>query len=438
MTPAKPSPRMASPFQHQPSAPRKLATHAGTAALALLLFPCTTPAQSAFRGLGVLPGGSYSNATGVSRDGAAVVGIAGYDPAGATLEAFRWTASTGIVGLGDLPGSPGPISSLAYAVSANGSVVVGIGDYNSAPFPQAFRWTAPGGMAGLGDFPGGNCISYAYGVSADGAVVAGVSSDSGGNAAFRWTASTGMVGIGGLPGGLVQSWAWAVSGDGNVIVGNGYSSSGGAQAFRWSAATGMVSLGQLPGGSVQSWARAVSADGSVIVGESSTNSGTVAFRWTAATGMVGLPAIPSGTAFLRAQGVSGDGSVVVGLDASANDAVMWDALHGSRSIKTVLQDDLGLDLTGWTLHEAAAISADGNAIVGNGTSPTGRDEAWLAVLAPPCAADFTGDGDVTVADFLAFLNLYAQGDSRCDLNHDGQVSVGDFLAFLALFAVGCG
>ncbi|MGK7929438.1 MAG: PEP-CTERM sorting domain-containing protein, partial [Spirulina sp.] len=42
-----------------------------------------------------------------------------------------------------------------------------------------------------------------------------------------------------------------------------------------------------------------------------------------------------------------------------------------------------LDLTGWTLEEATAISSDGLSIVGIGVNPDGNEEAWLARLDSP-------------------------------------------------------
>jgi probable HAF family extracellular repeat protein len=62
-----------------------------------------------------------------------------------------------MVGLGDL--DAGLFTSQAFAVSADGSVVVGLG--SSASGFEAFRWTSGGGMVGLGDLAGGAFFSQA-------------------------------------------------------------------------------------------------------------------------------------------------------------------------------------------------------------------------------------------------------------------------------------
>jgi probable HAF family extracellular repeat protein len=210
------------------------------------------------------------------------------------------------------------------------------GDGTIPPEYEAFRWTESGGMVGLGDLPGGDFFSYAIDVSADGSVIVGSGSSVNGNEAFRWTKSAGMVGLGQLSSGDFFSYANGVSADGSVIVGASYGVNGN-EAFRWTESGGMVGLGGLRGG-FDSYANDVSADGSVIVGYSNNANGNQeAFRWTQETGMVSLK----------------------------------ETLIGK-----------GLDVSGWTLSSAQAISADGFTIVGNGINPSGQTEAWMANLSP--------------------------------------------------------
>ena len=61
-----------------------------------------------------------------------------------------------------VPDSPGhPFrTTLAFSVSPDGSVVVGYS--SSGLYPEAFRWTATDGMIGLGHLPGVYYYSYAY------------------------------------------------------------------------------------------------------------------------------------------------------------------------------------------------------------------------------------------------------------------------------------
>jgi probable HAF family extracellular repeat protein len=355
------------------------------------------PVQAApfFTGLGFLPGGSFSRsfAHGVSADGSVVVGES--SSVNSPAEAFRWTQGTGMVGLGFLPGG-GPSANLnagsnALGISADGSVVVG---YSNIPNVnggyEAFRWTQATGMVGLGDLPGGIFDSKATGVSADGSVVVGNGTGFYGTA-FRWTQATGMVGLGYLPGGgyYAASYASGVSANGSVVVGVSTSANGTEalvwqEAFRWTQGTGMVGLGDLPGGSFWSNAQNVSADGSVVVGQSSGAYGYEAFRWTQGTGMIGLGFLPvGGFSVSAATGVSADGSVVVGHSGSG-EVFIWNSTQGMRSLREILTNDYGLNLTGWTLTGTGTtrISADGLTIVGSGTNPSGNTEAWIARLNP--------------------------------------------------------
>jgi len=332
------------------------------------------------------------------------------------------------LGLGDLPG--GNVLSKAYAVSADGSVVVGAG--TSAAGREAFLWTGGDGMVGLGYLPGSTNGSEASSVSGDGAVVVGTS----GPEAFRWTAGTGMVGLGHLQG--FHSTSPAISADGSTIVGGdctfSYYFPSSCEAFRWTAENGMIGLGLLPGGVLETVATGVSADGSVVVGYGDWDQSPCdcaglqcyfdePFRWTAGAGLMELNDLPVfcnrrasdvsadgsiavGTAdyytFLwseageplilgdpaggylisSATGVSGDGSVLVGATtfSSGEEAFIWDRQNGMRSLREVLASQNGPDLTGWTLTTARDISRDGRTIVGWGINPDGFTEAWIATL----------------------------------------------------------
>jgi autotransporter-associated beta strand protein/probable HAF family extracellular repeat protein len=304
-------------------------------------------------------GDSSSTATGVSGDGFTVVG---YDAAGRT-EAFSWTASTGMVGLGYLPYG---LVSQAFGTNSDGSVTVGMSYYGSPSVTdyayQAFR-SVDGTMTRLGFLaPGtGGGESVANAVSGDGTVVVGWTENGDHYEAFRWTATTGMAGLGYLPSGY-RTIATGTNADGSVVVGWGDHNFSGSEAFRWTASTGIVGLGYLPGGSY-SRASAVSADGTVVVGNATDAGGNSdAVSWSSGTIAVLGTFAPSA--------VNADGSVIVG---TGTGAVRWTAATGTQSIQNILTAD-GVNLSGWELDSATGVSADGTVIVGNGNQP------WIATI----------------------------------------------------------
>lgn len=407
-------------------------------ALALACFALGTPAYAqapVFETLGVLPGANFSQATAVTADGSVVVGTSGTSGAGATREAFRWDASGGIRGLGQL--LPGGALSEAHAVAGDASAIAG---RSSGPLGvEAFRFA--GEMNGLGDLPGGSFSSWARAISADGTSAAGQGQGAAGAEAFRWTAAAGLVGLGDLPGGSTRSEAYGISGDGAVVVGRSSSTSSGAlwEAFRWDAVNGMVALGDLPGGVFNSHAIAVSADGRFVVGTAAGVTAREAFRFEAATGMLSLGSLPGGALSSVANAVSADGNAIAGsatvLDPATGvatpHAFVWTPEQGMRRLAELLAD-LQVDLAGLRLETATGITADGFTIVGSGANAAGQQQAWIARLAPPApepVPDLDADGVFDASDNCpalanadqADLDADALGDV-CDADDDGDLA----------------
>ena len=231
-----------------------------------------------------LPGKIKSTASAISNNGAVIVGTV-MNETNTVTEAVRWTSNT-VIGLGN----PDGMNTYSVGLSGDGSVVAGT-IFGPPTVPgEAFRWTQTSGLVGLGHLPG-RTSSNASGISNDGSTIVG--SSFGGSSfplnsfeAFRWTANAGMVGLGHFSGGIT-SFANAVSADGSVIT--GFADMGGLnQAFRWTPSGGMVGLGNF--GSAESQGLAISGDGSIIVGITDLADGVGGFivggfMWTSSTGI---------------------------------------------------------------------------------------------------------------------------------------------------------
>jgi probable HAF family extracellular repeat protein len=268
----------------------------------------------------------------------------------------------------------------------------------------------------------------ALGVSRSGTVVvgAGPSDDPrAGSEAYRWSAGEGAVRLGFPPDGILypeegrfSSRATDVSADGSVVV--GYSQQDANEfrsAFRWTAAGDDDRLPLLD------IANAVSSDGATVVGQSK-NFDNDFFGWWPREA-----ALREGGSFVRlgflqpvptdpdpfedprderwssALGISDEGVVVglscesvtgssgpLSLSGSGCAAFLWDSASGIRDLQEVLEEQTGLDLTGWTLTSAIDITPDGRTIVGTAIDPSGATEAWIAFLPEPGAASLLALG----------------------------------------------
>jgi uncharacterized membrane protein len=166
----------------------------------------------------------------------------------------------------------------------------------------------------------------------------------------------------------VLSNAFTVSADGQTSAGiSGMlppSDAGASYSYRpvvWREGTEVARLPELPDMS-DLRPEDMNADGKVIVGSgtlqepASSDNMQAALRWSE-SGVERLPGLPS-----AALGVSADGAVIVG--NRGEEATVWTSdlePHSPAQLLTAA----GVDLTGWSLTTACAVSADGKVVIGS-------------------------------------------------------------------------
>ncbi|MEM8600145.1 MAG: Ser-Thr-rich GPI-anchored membrane family protein [Bacteroidota bacterium] len=347
--------------------------------------------------------GGTAQALGASGDGAFIVGT-GAPPEGGRTDAYRWVDGT-VVNIGTASGSD---FSFATGVSADGRAVAG---YTAGATRDAFRWTADDGLLTLG-------TGEARAIADDGAVVVGTTTfGESGVDAFRWTADTGMQPLGALPGGNLFSRANDISASGDVIVGSiSGATSNGQEAFRWTPTAGIVSLGVLQDDHQRSDAFGVSPDGQVVVGRSTGFGRPIkAFRWTAAQGMQDLGA-PANGSNPEARATSLNGEVVVGLATRFGviEGTYWTEARGMQWLDEALAER-GLDVGGLTRLAPADISADGLVIVGTGFDAGGQRVAWRAVLGSNFFVEAPADDEIVPPGEPYTVRFSASGIDTVDL-----------------------
>jgi uncharacterized membrane protein len=371
----------------------------------------------------------------LAEDGRTVVGN-DLGPDG--LIPLRWTRETGAVELGYLSGY---LATSASDVSADGTVIAGSG----VPHPyEAHRWTQATGMIGVGPLAGFDGGTLARAISADGSTIVGIGYDQ--RRAFKWNVNSGFTVLP-QPPGNVDTEARDVSADGKVIAVTAtyYQPSGSLDKFRahlWSASGGLVEIGPLPQGWSSPSASQLSADGSVLLGTgSATSLSGTPFLWTHESGIESLPLL-NGESWGSHVSMTPDASVVVGNQFASDQpddpytAVVWDRGHGTRRLHDVLLDEHGFEMDELIFNYVRGISADRKTLlVRSGIGPSAFDyKLWIVDLDKPLVealpGDFNADGAVDGADFLAWqqghspLPLSAEDLSAWKMNfgHPGTAS----------------
>jgi probable HAF family extracellular repeat protein len=274
----------------------------------------------------------------------------------------------------------------AQAISADGSVVVGVSD------GRVFRWSPAQGLTYLS--PQDTLHTFYAGVSADGSTIVSTVADATGLfSAARWDEQgNGWQTLGGLsdqtsPDGAEISSGWGVSGDGSTVVGLGWHTDYKAEAFQWTEATGMVGLGQPANRS--SRASAISADVSTVVGfyEDPAHGNRRPVRWVNG----GQPDLFLGSDLPgEATAANSDGSVIVGaasLTGSGNHAFLYSDANGVQDLGIIGDDPFGFSQS-----------------VANGVSNNSTVVGWVGDIFNSSPQGFVwtpGGGMVFVNDYLA-------------------------------------
>lgn len=291
-----------------------------------------------------------------------VVGWSDPDPLFGNAQAII-KPTTGYTLLGWIEVLPNPASnfSTGNAISDDGAVVVGSSTVTDIPTgfktDQAFRRTASSGMVGLGYLPvlaGKQSLSRAYDVSADGTKVVGESwslntSSDFTPQAFIWTDTSGvMVGLPGLNAADARGVANAVSNDGNIVAGRSVNISGNGRSVKWTNAVGVgspivVDLG------IDGEARAISVDGTVVGGTYVSSSR--AFIHTDDDGVVdvldhlnGLPtSLAVGWELNEVTGISLNGGIATVVGKGINPSGSEQGWRAEINLTPVIGGDINLD-----------------------------------------------------------------------------------------------
>ena len=329
--------------------------------------------------LGTLPNGTCSRGMFIS-DSGHVTGIASTSAGSQCFgdagdHAFLWSASTGMIDLGVLPGGS---FSIPTGINDSGRVV-GHADASAGP-TRSFLWSAASGMIDLGTFPFGD-LSQAWDINASGQVVglSRIPLDTDPSFffahAFLWSTSTGMTDLGTLGG--FRSEAFAIN-DSGQVAGQADTANGEIHAFLWSASTGMIDLGALPNASPSSFGVKINASGQVA-GTSSAGSGLHPFFWSLATGMVDLGAFAGN--FSEVKGINASGQVVGGSDIGGrlgSHPFLWNPAMGAAGMVDL--NSLLPPNSGWTLNFPAVGINNAGQITGSGSvrlGPTVANHAYV-------------------------------------------------------------
>ncbi|MGA2621541.1 MAG: PEP-CTERM sorting domain-containing protein [Thermoguttaceae bacterium] len=325
----------------------------------------------------------------------------------ACAQAFLYTPSAGMQSLGSLGAAPDE-NSWGYAVNGSG-VVVGITSVPPADQgSHGFTWSAGTGIVDLGTLPG-DVVSDALSINASGTVVGGSSPNATpliGYRAVMWT-SNGIVNLDSTiphPAGITLIGGIVIN-DAGAIAANGLGAPlagqrrGTEHAYYVPPGGAAQDVGSL-GGDTQP--NAMNQDGE-IAGQSILPNGDMhAVAWTRSGGLRDLGTLGGDNS--SANGVNSAGWVVGSSEVLTN-GPPYDHAFVDVAPATGPMIDLNslVPPSGWTLSDATGIN-DQNQIVCTGLGPSGDEHAFILTPNPtpePSTYALLGTAVAGLAGFAA-------------------------------------
>ncbi len=105
-------------------------------------------------------------------------------------------------------------------------------------------------------------------------------------------------------------------------------------------------------------------------------------------------------------------------------------------LATEFFEQKGIDLAGWTNFRTQRMSRDGTTFGGTGLL-NGEGLMWMIYIPPECPADVNDDGQLTPADFHAWIEAYTEHRIVADQNLDVYITPSDFYAWILNYNEGC-
>ncbi|MBS0195818.1 MAG: hypothetical protein JSR77_03585 [Planctomycetes bacterium] len=313
--------------------------------------------------------------TGLSADGVTAIGLS----TSTGFRGYTFSVSTGRVDFADR-------NTLPYAISADGTTVVGIDQRLASGGPQYWRAF----RQNVGDDPhviGPELPCYARAVSGDGGVVTiqqqVFQEQSVRSIAMRWTLATGPVPLDPL-GAFIDTTCGGISRDGAIVVGSASDGVRPFRGYRWTARCG-IELLDLAEQRVESSADAISPDGRVIAGAMYDPSG----RGFATVWRDGVPAEIGPSAGITATVVTPSASVYFSGWLESTIAMRWSAATGMTPLNDYLQSRGVTIPDGWTIKECVGVSDSEDVFALAAIRPDGVSQPVIAVIpSAACYAPF--------------------------------------------------